>query len=203
MARNRREKLLIRTMPNPVKTCRLTEIREDVALAAGTLLDKVWPKPDRGPVERAEQLKRYGQDYSGPEDEGPISHLIWDDKQVIAHALTFCRRVKTSGGEIPVLALAMVGSDPTYRGQGLGAAVANAALARVDGRTFPFCVFQTSFAVQPFYERLGAALVENRIYNSLSESDPKANPFWHDVVMRYPAEGDWPEGDIDLVGSGY
>lgn len=193
----------MRTMPHSVKNCRLPEIREDVALAAGTLLDKVWPKPDRGPVERAEQLKRLGQEYDGPAEEAPISHLIWDDKQVIAHALTFCRRVRTAEGEMPLLALAYVGADPTYRGQGLGATVVSAALSRVDGSTFPFCLFQTSFAVQSFYDRIGATLVENRIYNSLSETDPEASPFWDDVVMRYPSEGNWPEGEIDLVGRGY
>lgn len=193
----------MRTMPYAVKTCRLTEIREDEALAAGALLDKVWPKPDRGPVERAEQLKRLGQDYNGPETEGPISHLIWDDHRAIAHALTFRRVLKTTGGPLPVLALAMVAADPDYRGKGLGAAVVKASLARVDGKAFSACLFQTSFAVRPFYERLGACLVENRIVNSASESDPAANPFWDDVVMRYPADAGWPDGEIDLCGRGY
>lgn len=191
------------TMPNLVKNCRLTEVREDEALAIGSLLDKVWPKPDRGPVERAEQLKRLGQDYTGSAAAGPISHLIWDEDRVIAHALTFQRMVKSSTGELSVLALAMVGSDPACRGQGLGASVVEAALARVDGKTFSSCLFQTSHDVRPFYERYGACLVENRIVNSLSETDPQANPFWHEVVMRYPSDGPWPEGEIDLVGSGY
>lgn len=193
----------MRAMSIPVKACRLTEIREDEALAAGELLDKVWPKPDRGPVERAEQLKRLGQDYSGPDSQAPISFLIWEDDRVIAHSLTFARMIGSQSGDLSVLALAMVGSDPDCRGRGLGAAVVEAALSRVDNRSFEVCLFQTSFAVRPFYERLGACLVENPIINSLSEADPQANPFWDDVVMRYPADAAWPEGEIDLRGRGY
>lgn len=193
----------MRTMSNTIKNCRLTEIREDEALAAGELLAAVWPKPDRGAVERSEQLKRLGQDYVGPAKQGPISHLIWHEDRVVAHALTFGRRVRTATGELSVLALAMVGSDPACRGQGLGAAVVEAALARVQADAFPYCLFQTSFAVQPFYERLGGCLVTNPIVNSRSETDPTANPFWDDVVMRYPSTGVWPGGPIDLCGRGY
>jgi len=56
--------------------------------------------------------------------------------------------------------------------------------------------------VRPFYEKLGAVVVDNRIVNSLADN-PAANPFWDEVVMRYPAGGDWPSGAIDLRGPGY
>ncbi|QDT69720.1 Acetyltransferase (GNAT) family protein [Planctomycetes bacterium MalM25] len=191
------------TMPLPVRPHRLTEIREDEALAIGRMLAMVWPKPDRGAVERAEQIKRYGVEYSGPIDLAPISYVVWEGEEAAAHALTFERTVATPTGEIPVMALAMVAADPACRGKGYGAAVAQAAFERVDAGDFPFALFQTSHAVQPFYERLGCRLVENRIVNSLSESDPAANPFWDDIVMRYPGGGEWPEGDIDLRGRGY
>ncbi|TWU00381.1 hypothetical protein Pla108_13300 [Botrimarina colliarenosi] len=193
----------MKTMPHPVKACRLTQIREDDALAAGELLAAVWPRPDRGPVERAEQLKRVGRDYSGSSQQEPISYLIWEGNKLIAHAMTFCRVVGTSAGDLPIMALAMVASDPACRGQGLGAAVTHAAFARIDNGDFPFAMFQTSLSIQSFYERIGCQLVENRIVNSLSEDDPQANPFHDDIVMRYPAGGDWPTGDIDLRGRGY
>ena len=121
----------------------------------------------------------------------------------MAHSMTFGRKVATSTGEMTVMALAMVAADPVCRGKGYGAAVAKASFGRVDEGDFAFSLFQTSHKVCPFYERLGCELVENRIVNSLSEGDPEVNPFWDDVVMRYPAGGEWPEGDIDLLGKGY
>jgi hypothetical protein len=56
--------------------------------------------------------------------------------------------------------------------------------------------------VRPFYERLGACAVANTFVDSLAE-DPRGNPFWDDVVMRYPPREGWPEGEIDLLGPGY
>lgn len=190
-------------MPLPVRPHRLTEIREDEALAIGRMLAMVWPKPDRGAVERTEQVKRYGVDYSGPVHQAPVSFVVWEGEEAVAHALTFERVVTTAAGELSVMALAMVAADPACRGKGYGVAVAKAAFERVDSGDFPFALFQTSHAVRPFYERLGCRLVENRIVNSLSEGDPAANPFWDEVVMRYPGGDGWPEGDIDLCGRGY
>lgn len=191
------------TMPRAVKACRLTDIREEEALAVGTLLASVWPKPDRGPVERAQQIKAIGRDFDGPESQAPISYLIVDDDAVIGHSLTFARKVATAEGELTVMALAMVATDPERRGQGLGAAVVEAAFERIRLADFACCLYQTSFAVEPFYERLGACRVTNPLVNSLSETDPRANPFSDDIVMRYPASAAWPEGEIDLLGNGY
>lgn len=194
-------------MPPPVRAYRLSRIREDEALAVGRLLASVWPKPDRGPVERAEQLKRIGGEYDGDPEQEPVSFIVWDGDKAVAHSLTFGRTVQTSAGGITVMALAMVAADPACRGQGLGAAVAKASFGRVDSGAFPFSLFQTSLGVRSFYERLGAELVENRIVNSLSDGDPGENPFWDDLVMRYPSAGTnddtWPAGEIDLCGSGY
>ena len=193
----------MKTMQHTVKSFRLMEIGEDEALAVGGLLAKVFPKPDKGPVERALQLKRIGEDYAGPAEHGPVSHIILQEDHVVAHAVTFGRRVGTAGGNLTVMALAYVATDPDCRGQGLGAAVTHAAFSRVDDGEFPFALFQTSFKVQPFYEQIGCKLVENRIYNSLSEDEPQANPFWDNVVLRYPSTEGWPDGEIDLRGRGY
>jgi len=193
----------MKTMQHTVKSCRLSRISGDEALAVGELLAKVFPKPDKGPVERALQLKRIGEDYVGPAEQGPTSHIILQEDRVVAHAVTFGRTIGVVTGDLTVMALAYVATDPDCRGQGLGAAVTHAAFSRVEEGEFPFALFQTSFKVQPFYEQIGCQLVENRIYNSLSADDPRANPFWDDVVMRYPAGDDWPTGDIDLRGRGW
>lgn len=190
--------------PPAVAACRLASVTDAQALAAGELLARVWPRPDRGPVERAEQLKRLGRNDDGPESTAPISFLVRDEEdRVIAHALTFLREVRADGRTWPVMALAMVATDPDIRGRGLGAAVVEAAFARVDSGAFPVSLFQTSHAVEPFYRRLGATRVENRLVNSQSDDDPNASPFWDDVVLRYPASAEWPEGTIDLCGNGY
>lgn len=193
----------MKTMQHTVTTCRLTAISESDALAAGELLAAVFQRPDRGPVERAEQLKRIGRGYDGPERQEPISFLVWEEGRVIAHALTYERVIEVGGDELPVMALAMVASDSQCRGRGLGAAVVHAAFGRVDAGDFLFALFQTSHKVRPFYEQSGCCLVENRIVNSLSDSDPEANPFWDDVVMRYANGEGWPEAVIDLRGKGY
>ncbi|MEN0111361.1 MAG: GNAT family N-acetyltransferase [Planctomycetota bacterium] len=190
-------------MSRPVVARRLTEIRPDEALAAGTLIHRVWPRPDRGPVERAEQLTSLGATYDGSEERGPESALVFDADRVIAHALSFARTVQTTDGPVTVLALAMVASDPDYRGQGLGDAVVRAAFERVDSGAFPLCLYQTSFPVERFYQRFGACRVENRILNSQHGEDQDTNPFWDDLVMRYPATAPWPGGDVDLCGPGY
>lgn len=202
----------------------LTEISPSDILAAGALIDSIWPHPDRGPAERAEQLLEVGRAYTGPEELAPRSILIFDDdnaqgeRRVIAYALVFPRTVavETPAGdrtEMTVLALSKVVADPTIRGQGLGRLIVEGAFKGVDEGGFPFALFQTTEQVQPFYERLGAVRVDNRIVNSLSTGTlrsptPEANPFWDGVVMRYPsgesaAGEDWPTGTIDLLGEGY
>ena len=90
------------------------------------------------------------------------------------------------------MALASVCSDPEMRGRGLGETVVRAAFDTVDHGPFAHSLFQTSFKVQPFYEKLGCCLVTNRIVNSLAE-DPAKNPFWDEIVMRYPAPSPGPK----------
>jgi hypothetical protein len=80
--------------------------------------------------------------------------------------------------------------------------MAKAAFDLVDEGAFPFALFQTNEAVQPFYDRLGAIPVDNRFVDSTAD-DPTANPFWDKVIMRYPATPGWPQGEIDLKGPGW
>ena len=181
----------------------LTEISAEDARAAGELIAATWPKEECGAAERAEQLLQIGRDYQGPESLAPRSMLVHEGDRVIAHALAFARQVRIGDWEPTVLALAMVATDREQRGKGLGAMVVKACFDLVDEGIFPCSLFQTSFPVEKFYERLGATRVENQIVNSLHSEDPQSNPFWDDLVMRYPAKADWPEGKVDLLGAGY
>jgi predicted N-acetyltransferase YhbS len=184
-----------------VVTRPLPEVSLDEALAAGRLLALAFPRRDQ--QARAEQLLSLGREYDGPAEFAPRMHVVERDGLIVAHALTKPRTILTSAGSMNVLALAMVATDPEVRGGGYGRTVVRAAFELVDQGLHPFCLFQTSFAVEPFYTRLGACRVENRIVNSRNADDPQANPFWDEIVMRYAAGDGWPVGTIDLQGPGY
>ncbi len=177
-------------------------ISETDARAIAQLVVSIWPKPERTVESFTADMLTQWKDYAGPEEQRPRSCLIREGGQVVAHASVYPRTVRTSQGEITVLALARVCTDPSVRGRKLGDAVVRATFALVDEGAFPFSLFQTTHDVRPFYERLGAVAIDNTFVNSLA-ADPKANPFWAEVPMRYPASGDWPEGEIDLMGAGW
>jgi GNAT superfamily N-acetyltransferase len=140
--------------------------------------------------------------YRGPEQQHPRSYVVREGGRVIAHASFDPRTIGTEAGDMTVLALARVCTDPAARGRKLGQAVVQAAFELVDDGSFRFALFQTTDDVQSFYDKLGALRINNRIVNSLAE-DPAANPFWSPVIMRYPAGPGWPDGEIDLRGPGY
>lgn len=172
------------------------------ARAIAELLCQVWPKPEKTIDIRQEQLVALGHGYLGPENQHPRSFVIREAGQVIAHSGMIPRTIGTSVGDITIAGLTRVCSDPAYRGQGLGELVVRGVFALVNDGVFAFSLFQTSQKVRPFYEKLGAALVTNRIVNS-RDDDPTASPFWDEVALRYPQNRDWPEGEIDLRGPGY
>ena len=134
-------------------------------------------------------------------EPGPDGEL-----RCIANAAALVRTVQTQDGLMTVSGLLDVATHPDVRGRGLGAVVVQRVFAAVDDGTYPFCLFATGPA-RPFYEKLGAAVVTNRIVNSHADDDPEANPFTDDFVMRYPANttgrARWPEGLIDLRGPGF
>lgn len=178
------------------------DIEPTLALEIGKLLCTVWPKADRTPETRAQQIKDEQGKFSGPKSQAPRSFLVREQGRVIAHSAILPRTISTSVGQQTVAGLARVCTDPEQRGRGLGEVIARAALGVVDQGDFEVMLFQTSEKVCPFYERLGGRAIENRIVNSLAD-DPRANPFWDGVVMIYPAGVDWPAGEIDLLGPGY
>lgn len=176
-------------------------LSEADARAIGELLVKVWPKPGKTVEFRQQQMLDMGKGFHGRDSQAPRSALIRDGGQVIAHAALIPRTVSTDAGELTFAGLARVCSDPDYRGQGLGELVVKAIFDFVDDGTFPFAFFQTNSRIQPFYEKMGACLATNPVINSLSQD--LHDPFWDEIKMRYPKDGKWPEGQIDLRGPGY
>ncbi|MEM8864162.1 MAG: GNAT family N-acetyltransferase [Planctomycetota bacterium] len=178
------------------------ELADEQALAIGRLMASTWPKPGKDAAIRAASLIKLGADAHGPEALASRSFVVLDGTKVIAHAAMQPRELQTTAGPLWVMGLGAVCTDGAYRGQGLGTTIVKAAFEMIDAGVAQHSLFQTSHEVRPFYEKLGSCLVENRIVDSTAD-DPAANPFWDDVVMRYPAEADWPEGEIDLRGPGY
>jgi predicted N-acetyltransferase YhbS len=172
------------------------------ARAIAELVVSVWPKPGRTAETMAADMLNQWKQYRGPEQQYPRSYVVREGGRVIAHASFDPRTIGTDAGDMTVLALARVCTDPAARGRKLGQAVVQAAFDLVDDGSFRFALFQTTDDVQSFYDKLGAIRINNRIVNSLAEN-PAANPFWSPVIMRYPAGPGWPDGEIDLRGPGY
>lgn len=165
------------------------------------LRKSVWPQ-SRTDAYLANELRASWLGYEGPRGQGPLCFVVRDGPGMVALAKTMPRIVATAGGETTIMGLAGVCVAAERRGEGLGKAVARAAFDRVDRGDFPWCLFQTSHAVQEFYARLGAVIAANRFVSSLGP-DPDACPFWDEVVMRYPGRDGWPADRIDLLGPAY
>ena len=185
-----------------IETLDHRRLLESDARQIAELLVAIWPRPGRTVETRTAEMLSQWQNYAGPEDEYPRSFLVRDGGRIIAHAQADPRVIRTSEGDLTVLALARVCTDPAARGRKLGEAVVREAFKLVDAGPYPFALFQTRDTVRPFYEKLGAVVVANRFYNSKAV-DPEANSFWDPVIMRYPKTGIWPVGDIDTNGPGW
>ena len=168
------------------------------------LWQEVWPSRPEGYFE--EIIEEFG---SFPETPLPAGYaLLRIDGSPVAQCRIFPRTVASADGRLTVMALAGVCVDPDRRGLGLGRRIVQEAFANVDSGVYGSSLFQTSFRVAPFYENLGCRRVGNTFVNSLAgsgldEAALRRSVFWDDVVMVYPADCDWPEGEIDLLGGGY
>jgi predicted N-acetyltransferase YhbS len=180
----------------------MRSLSESDAHSIAQLLVRVWPKENRPLDYRVDQLFQRRQLDSGKEAQAPRSLVIRDGQRMVAHAAVMPRTVGTPNGELTLLALAHVCTDPNVRGKQLGKQIVQAVFALVDDGTFPFSLFQTTEQVKPFYQRLGSCLVGNRFINSTCP-DNQESPFHDPVIMRYPDGNGWPEGVIDLRGPGY
>jgi predicted N-acetyltransferase YhbS len=185
-----------------VETLDRRRLSERDAHAIAELVVSIWPKPGRTADMMASEMVRQWRSYQGPEEQHPCSFVVREGERVIAHASFDPRTIAADDRELTILALARVCSDPAMRGRKLGQAVVREAFKIVDERAFPFSLFQTTDEVQPFYERLGAVRIHNRFVNSMAP-DPKADPWWNPVIMRYPGGSGWPTGEIDLRGPGW
>ena len=177
-------------------------VDRDLMRAVCELLCEVWPKPGRTPESRLAAILEEFESYDGPQAQRPRALVLAEEGRAIAHAAVVPREIDLAGRREVVAGLARVCTAPDCRGRGLGELLVRAAWEPVDRGDFVASLFQTTPKVRPFYERLGAATVGNRVVNSLG-ADPVANPFWDGVVMRYPAVAEWPTGTIDLLGPGY
>jgi predicted N-acetyltransferase YhbS len=184
-----------------VETLDRRALRDADARAISELVVSIWPKPGRTVESLATEMATQWRNYEGPEEQHPRSFVVREGDRVVAHASFDPRAISTENGEINVLALARVCTDPAARGRRLGQSVVQAAFELVDQGAFPFSLFQTTDQVRPFYERLGASPIHNRFVNSLAH--PTANPWWNPVILRYPSGPGWPEGEIDLRGPGW
>jgi predicted N-acetyltransferase YhbS len=185
-----------------IETLDLRTISEADARAVAELLLAIWPKPGRTVESRTAEMLSHWKDYRGPEAQAPRAFIVRENGRVIAHAAAYPRTIRTTAGDMTILALARVCTAPAARGRQLGQAVTRAVFDLVDNGTFSFALFQTSDAVRPFYDRLGAVAVDNHFINSAAD-DPAFPPFWDRVIMRYPAKEGWPTGEVDLRGPGW
>ena len=173
-----------------------------LAVQMVALSQRIWPRGDSPEDEvRAEAEK--ARSFAGPADRAPMCYAIVENDEPIAITYTFARQIQTTSGRMTIMALAGVAVGEAHRGKGLGKQIVKAAFERVDKGVFPFTIFQTEPHNKSFYERLGCVSVDNKVVNSLSETDKDASPFWDEIILRYPAAGDWPGGVIDLLGPGY
>jgi predicted N-acetyltransferase YhbS len=184
-----------------VETLDARNLSEADAQLIAELLVRVWPDSKTVDVRRRQMIE-LGLNYTGPDAQAPRSFLIREAGKVIAHSAILPRTVGAAAGELVIAGLTRVCTDADQRGRGLGELVVRAVFDLVDQGFFMFSLLHTTLDVRPFYEKLGCCTVENPIINSLTPQEHES-PFWDKEIMRYPATGDWPTGEIDLRGPGY
>lgn len=177
-----------------VESLPLAELSPELIHAGLVLSGTVWKSdssPEQGVARYLEQARK---------EAGLAFPMMWhvvrEGDTVVAMACSFRRVIATSTGEsFPILALAGVCTHPDHRQRKLGSAVVQAAWSRLN-REIPICFFQTG--VPPFYEKMGARLVMNRIFDSRGTKG-----FWDPHAMIYPGDASWPVEAIDLLGPGW
>ncbi|MDQ3813735.1 MAG: GNAT family N-acetyltransferase [Armatimonadota bacterium] len=179
----------------PIEIIRPHELTRATVAAIVELVNVVWPPEDGAePADLDTKLAQWGAWQS--------THFIMRAGGIVlAHALIFRREISTSQGPLAVGALATVCVHPAHRGRGWGVAVVGAAFDYLPELGAEVSLFQTG--VPQFYEKLGGRIITNPIFDGTRADGSRENPFWDTCVMIYPAAFAWPDGAIDLNGSGY
>jgi predicted N-acetyltransferase YhbS len=177
------------------------QIDRDAAVAIVSLTNSIWPSLLQTEAELVEQLLERAVAPDGPVESRKSRFVAYQGSRIIAHSRVFVRRILTSRGEMDVLGLAGVCTDPEFREHGLGKAVVRKALEKRTLFGLEVCLFQTG--VISFYESLGGRTIDNPFVNRADPVLPDSNPWWDEAVMIIPATAEWPAGTIDLGGKGY
>ncbi|MEM6458269.1 MAG: GNAT family N-acetyltransferase [Planctomycetota bacterium] len=185
-------------------------ITEDELRAACGLHARAFPRPGRTVDDVVASRRAVWTGDGGAVVPGPLVSTTPPSRVAVidgdgvwrANAATITRQIATPAGPMVVLGLLDVATHPDDRGRGLGAAVVRAAWGPVDRGELPACLFQTGDA-QPFYEKLGARVVDNRFVDSTGATPADAPVFEDTYTMIYPADASWPAGEIDTLGPGY
>jgi len=157
------------------------------------LISRVWP-------EWSDDISVMAQGLVNAMREDPTLQVLvaWQQEHIVGQAQLFQRVVRTSEGQIPILALSGLCSDPRLRNQGIGKNLVQRAFEEVNLSHYPICLFQTD--APGFFFAFGAREVTNRFINRRNRRSPESNPWWQPSVMIYPDSQKWPEGEIDLNG---
>lgn len=133
----------------------------------------------------------------------PVRWAVRDEAgRWLGNAGAITRVIGTANGPRTVVGLLDVATRPETRGQGLGVKLVRAAWSAVDAGQYPACLLKTSGA-RTFYEKIGARVIDNPLVNTTADGEPDRQPFGDSFAMIYPAEADWPDGEIDLQGPAF
>ncbi len=170
------------------------ELSQKRAIEIITMINSIWP-----PKDILSEIQ-YSERYIAKNENNDLI-LYLDSGKIFAHAMSFIREIKTDYGLMKILAIKGIAVKPEYRDKNFGKKIVLDAFSSLDTKNLNLSLFQTG--VPSFYKKLGARTVKNRFINSLNSEDPQSNPWWDKEVMIYPGSAEFPDGVIDLLGSGY
>lgn len=172
------------------------ELSEAQVKMINHLTEKTWPESKLAEKSHSEQLASFLN-----RNPGKTCHLIIEQTELQGYAESFPRKIHVEGTPLTIMGLATVCVQEHHRGKGLGLALVERALARIDSDEFPVAMFQTG--VPEFYLKMGCEIVHNRFIDSQNPHEPDKNPFWDDCVMTYTKDYNWPTGEVDILGPGF